>query len=184
MKNPFIVLSALIFTLSCAGEPAEQGQSTDSDVYDTLSALGIELVEPDPPSNSFVYAVRSGNLIFLSGHGPLRPGSGFVTGKVGTEDGLSVQEGQEAARLTVISLLNSLEQELGDLNKVSRIVKVHGMVNADPSFTQHSQVMNGFSDLMVEIFGEKGKHARAAVGMGSLPGNIPVEIEMIVEVDV
>lgn len=182
MKNQFILLCALIFTLSCVNENSENVQSSDSDVYDKLSELGIELVEPGPPSNNFVYAVRSGNIIYLAGHGPLRPGSGYMTGKVGGEDGLTVEEGQEAARLTGISLLSSLHQEIGDLNNVSRIVKVHGMVNADPFFTQHSQVMNGFSDLMVEVFGEKGRHARAAVGMGSLPMNIPVEIEMVVEV--
>ena len=97
-------------------------------------------------------------------------------------DDLSIEQGQEAARLAGIRLLASLQAELGDLNKVKRIVKVLGMVNASPDFTEHSQVINGFSDLMVAVFGERGKHARSAVGMGSLPKNLAVEIEMVVVV--
>lgn len=156
-------------------------QSSEPDVYEKLAELGIELEGPGPPPFNFVYAVRSGNLVFMASHGPYKPDSGYVSGKVGGENGLSVEEGQEAARLAGISLLNSLDQEIGDLNKVSRIVKVFGMVNADPSFRQQPQVINGFSDMIVEIFGEeKGKHARAAVGMGSMHG--VVGIEMIVEV--
>lgn len=124
-------------------------------------------------------AVRIGNLVYLSGHGPDKPGGGQIIGKLGSD--LTVEQGQEAARLVGISLLSSLKKEIGNLNKVNRIVKVLGMVNAIPSFEKHSQVMNGFSDLMVEVFGENGKHARSSVGVGSLPANIPVEIEMIVE---
>lgn len=146
-----------------------------------LKELGIELGEPSPPIANYVKAVRTNNLVFLSGHGPDKPDGTLVRGKLGSD--LMLEEGQEAARLTGISTLASLKQEIGDLNKVKRVVKVMGMVNAEPDFTEHSQVINGFSDLMVEVFGEKGKHARAAVGMGSLPGNIPVEIEMIVEVE-
>ena len=95
---------------------------------------------------------------------------------------MTIEEGQAAARLTAITLLSALNPAIGDLNKVSRIVKVHGMVNSTTDFTDHSIVMNGFSDFMAEVFGEKGKHARAAVGMGSLPNNIAVEVEMVVEV--
>lgn len=150
-----------------------------NDPEQRLRELNITLITPVPPTANFVKAVRSGRLVFLSGHGPDKPGGGQVKGKVGTA--LTVAEGQAAARLVGISLLASLKAEIGDLKKVKRVVKVLGMVNADPSFEQHSQVMNGFSDLMVEVFGANGKHARSSVGMSSLPGNIPVEIEMIVE---
>jgi enamine deaminase RidA (YjgF/YER057c/UK114 family) len=102
-----------------------------------------------------------------------------VTGKVGSD--LTLEQGRDAARLTGISLLSTLKAEIGDLNKVKRIVKVLGMVNSVPTFDKHPAVINGFSDLMVEVFGENGKHARSAVGMSSLPNNIAVEIEMIVE---
>jgi len=152
----------------------------DFNVEERLEELGIVLEPPTPPTANYRRAVRSGNLVFLAGHGPDRPEGGQVTGTMGTGE-LTLEEGQEAARFTGISLLNSLKAEIGDLNKVKQIVKVTGMVKADPSFTQHSQVINGFSDLMVEVFGEKGRHARASVGMSSLPGNIPVEIDMIVE---
>lgn len=139
----------------------------------------ITLINPVAPTANFVKAVTVGKMVYLSGHGPDKPEGGQVIGKVGTE--LDVEAGKAAARLVGISLLSSLKKEIGSLNRVKRVVKVLGMVNADPSFTQHSQVMNGFSDLMVEVFGEAGKHARSSVGMNSLPGNIPVEIEMIVE---
>lgn len=152
----------------------------DFDVEERLEELGIVLEAPTPPTANYRRAVRSGNLVFLAGHGPDRPEGGQVTGTMGTGE-LTLEEGQEAARFTGISLLNSLKAEIGDLNQVKQIVKVTGMVKADPSFTQHSQVINGFSDLMVEVFGERGRHARASVGMSSLPGNIPVEIDMIVE---
>lgn len=146
-----------------------------------LQELGIVLQQAPAPMANYVRAVRSGNLIFLAGHGPDIPGGGQVIGKLG-DGGLSLEAGQQAARYTGLSLLSSLKEEIGDLNQVSRIVKVQGMVNADPSFTQHSQVINGFSDLMVEVFGERGRHARASVGMSSLPNDIAVEIDMVVEV--
>jgi enamine deaminase RidA (YjgF/YER057c/UK114 family) len=128
-----------------------------------------------------VNGVRSGNLIFLSGKGPLKADGTSITGKVG--DSISIEEGYEAARLTAINQLAVLKAMLGDLSRVKRVVKVLGMVNSNPEFTDHPKVINGYSDLMVAVFREKGKHARAAVGMGSLPGNIAVEIEMIVEVE-
>jgi len=134
---------------------------------------------PGEPSANFLGAVRVDNILYLSGRGPVKEDGGYVTGKLGVD--LTVEEGYEAARLTGIDLLAALKAEIGDLNKVKRIVKVLGVVNADPHFTQHPQVINGFSDLMVEVFGENGKHARSALGMGSLPFGIPVEIEMIVE---
>ncbi|MEX2567675.1 MAG: RidA family protein [Cyclobacteriaceae bacterium] len=153
--------------------------SQAQDAEERLKQLGIDLAKPEAPTANFVLAVRVGNLVFLSGHGPVMPDGEFMTGKVGSE--LTLEQGNEAARLTGISLLSSLKAEIGSLNRVKRLVKVLGMVNAVPDFDKHPQVMNGFSDFMVEVFGEKGKHARSAVGMGSLPHNIPVEIEMIVE---
>ena len=145
-----------------------------------IEELGIELREPGNPIANYVNSVRSGNLIFLSGSGPKKSDGTFITGKIGGD--LTVDEGYAAARLTAIEQLSSLKAQIGDLNKVERIVKVLGMVNAEQSFTEQPAVINGFSDLMVEIFGERGKHARAAVGVGSLPMNIACEIEMIVEV--
>jgi enamine deaminase RidA (YjgF/YER057c/UK114 family) len=130
---------------------------------------------------NYVNAVRTGNLIFLAGKGPSKPDGTNVTGKVGTD--LTIDEGYEAARLTAINQLSVLKAELGDLKRVKRIVKVLGMVNCGPDFTDQPKVINGYSDLMVAVFGERGKHARAAVGMGSLPSNIAVEVEMVVEVE-
>ncbi len=184
--KPFLI--SLLFPLFFFLLPPERDamdellQNTDYDVEERLAELGIELRAPTPPTANYRRSVRSGNLVFLSGHGPDRPEGGQVHGTMGTGE-LTLEEGQEAARFTGISLLNSLKAEIGDLNKVKQIVSVMGMVKADPSFTQHSQVMNGFSDLMVEVFGERGKHTRASVGMSSLPGNIPVEISMIVEIE-
>jgi len=145
-----------------------------------LSELGIELPTASTPVANYVNAVRVGNLLFLAGKGPNKPNGEYITGKLGSD--LTVEEGYEAARLAGVSQLAVLKAELGDLNKVKRIVKVLGMVNANPDFTDQPEVVNGFSDLMVEVFGERGKHARAAVGMGSLPRGIAVEVEVVVEV--
>lgn len=180
------LLSCTVFALlSCSpdesGDADNDDDNYDYDVEERLTELKIKLGEPTAPVANYVPGVHSENLVFLSGHGPDKADGGQVMGKVG--DDLSIEEAQEAARLTGISLLASLKSEIGDLNKVKRIVKVFGMVNADPDFEEHPRVINGFSDLMVEVFDENGKHARSAVGMGSLPGNIPVEIEMIVEVE-
>jgi enamine deaminase RidA (YjgF/YER057c/UK114 family) len=155
--------------------------ASEWDANARVRELGIELGDVSPPVANYVNAVRTGNLLFLAGKGPGKPGGGYVQGKVGQD--LTVEEGYEAARLTAIAQLAVLKTELGDLNRVVRIVKVLGMVNATPEFTQQPEVINGFSDLMVEVFGERGKHARAAVGMNSLPRNIAVEVELIVEVE-
>jgi enamine deaminase RidA (YjgF/YER057c/UK114 family) len=146
-----------------------------------LRAMGITLEEPPAPIANYVNAVRTGNLIFLAGKGPRKSDGSYITGKVGTE--LSIEQGYEAARLTAINQLSALKAEIGDLSKVRRIVKVLGMVNAPDDFTKHPAVVNGFSDLMVAVFGDKGKHARSAVGMSSLPNGMAVEIELIVEVE-
>tara|TARA_R110002049_G_scaffold80117_3_gene203885 strand:+ start:6900 stop:7481 length:582 start_codon:yes stop_codon:yes gene_type:complete len=152
----------------------------DYNPEEKLGQLGISLTEASPPVANYVNAVRTGNLIFLSGKGPLQSNGENIEGKIGGD--LTIEQGYEAARITGVNQLSVLKSELGNLNKVVRIVKVLGMVNATPEFSDHPKVINGYSDLMVAVFGERGKHARAAVGMGSLPGNIAVEIEMIVEV--
>jgi enamine deaminase RidA (YjgF/YER057c/UK114 family) len=154
----------------------------DYDVEERIISMGIELKSPSPPVANYVNSVRTGNLVFMAGKGPSKPEGGYIVGKLGSD--LTEEEGYEAARLAAITQLSALKAEIGDLNKVVRIVKVLGMVNASPEFTNHPEVINGFSDLMVEAFGDRGKHARAAVGMGSLPRNIAVEVEMIVEVQV
>ena len=147
-----------------------------------LKEMGIVLPKLNPPTGMFSRAVRTGNLVFLSGHVPAaRPDGSRITGRLGQD--LSIEQGQEAAKLCGVALLASLKEEIGDLKKVRRIVKVLGMVNSTPDFTEQPQVMNAFSGMMIEIFGERGRHARSAVGMAALPGNVPVEIEMIVEVD-
>ena len=146
-----------------------------------LKEMGIELPTPQAPMANYVSAVRTGNLIFLAGKGPSKPDGSYITGKPGKD--LTIQQGYEAARLTAINQLAALKAAIGDLDKVKRIVKVLGMVNSDPEFKDHPKVINGFSDLIVAIFGDKGKHARSAVGMCSLPNNMAVEIELIVEVE-
>ena len=147
-----------------------------------LKSLGIELPAITPPVANYVNAVVTTNkLVFLAGKGPKKPDGQYLIGKLG--DDLTLEQGYQAARISGINQLAALKAEIGDFNRVKRIVKVHGMVNATPDFTNHSKVMNGFSDLMVEVFGDKGKHARAAVGMSSLPFGMAVEVEMIVELE-
>ena len=179
MKNKLTIALAPLLLIILNNEVIN-AQAKKPNVENKLKDLGIHLSVPAPPTANFLKAVRIGNLVYLSGHGPDKPEGGQVIGKLGSD--LTIEQGQQAARLVGISLLSSLKAEIKDLNKVKRIVKVLGMVNAIPSFERHSQVMNGFSDLMVEVFGENGKHARSSVGVGSLPANIAVEIEMIVEV--
>jgi enamine deaminase RidA (YjgF/YER057c/UK114 family) len=144
-----------------------------------LKELGITLPAPSQPIANYVKAVQTGNLLFVAGHGACGNDPRF-TGKAGTER--TVEQGYENARQVGICLLATLKAELGDLRRVRRIVKVLGMVNSAPDFTDQPKVINGFSDLMVQVFGERGKHARSAVGMASLPGGITVEVEMVVEV--
>ena len=195
MKNLLypVVIASMLLSFSCRTEEKPEAPETpeapqviapspepDYDPETRLAELGIELPVPSSPVANYVNAVRTGNLIFLAGKGPKKPDGEYVTGKVGED--LTVEEGYQAARLTGISQLAVLKAELGNLNRVKRIVKVLGMVNAVPDFGNQPEVVNGFSDLMVEVFGDRGKHARAAVGMGSLPRGIAVEIEMVVEV--
>lgn len=145
-----------------------------------LAALGIELPEVSPSIANYVNVVQTGNLLFLSGHLPRNSEGAVITGKLGRD--LGVEEGYLAARQAGIALLATLKAELVDLERVKRVVKVFGMVNADPDYTDHSKVINGCSDLLGDVFREAGRHARAAAGFSSLPLGAAVEIELIVEV--
>ena len=147
-----------------------------------IKELGLTLPPPPTPMGNYVPGVRVGNLLFLSGHGPIRvEGQPMPRGKVGRE--LSLEDGYKAAREVGLNLLGSTRALLGSLDKVKRVVKVLGMVNSAEGFGDQPKVINGCSDLLVEVFGEGGRHARSAVGMAALPSGIPVEIEMILEVE-
>lgn len=146
-----------------------------------IEELGLTLPTPGTPLGNYVPGVRTGNLVFLSGVGPGQAGGQQWSGKVGCD--YTTEEAYQAARGCALNLLGNLKSVIGDLDKVTRVVKVLGMVNADPEFTSPPAVINGCSDLLVEVFGERGRHARSAVGMAALPNAIPVEIEMVVEVE-
>lgn len=166
MKS-FIFLMAIFLFLTTQA----QAQTPEERIHE----MGIELPAVKQPVANFVKYRKVGNLLFLSGEGSEQKGT---LGK-----NLTVEEGYEAARATGLKILASLKAATGDLSKIKQFVKVHGMVNSAPDFYDQPKVINGFSDLMVEVFGEKGKHARAAVGHVSLPSNIAVEIEVIVELE-
>ncbi len=184
MKNLIILGICGLTILSCTQNQPSQKEETqelyDYDVEERVESMGITLTEPPAPVANYVNSVRTGNLVFMAGKGPSKPEGGYVAGKLGAD--LTIEEGYEAGRLVAIAQLSALKAEIGDLNKVVRIVKVLGMVNSAPDFGDQPEVVNGFSDTMVEVFGDRGKHARAAVGMGALPRNIAIEVEMIVEV--
>ncbi len=167
----YLLLSLILFSgiTAVAQSPEEK-----------LAAKGIKLSEVGKPVANYVNAVRTGNLIFLAGKGPFVNGD-YIKGKLGKE--LTVEQGYKAAEITAIAQLSVLKAELGDLSKVKRIVKVNGYVNSENDFYSQPAVINGFSDLMVYVFGEKGKHARTALGSNTLPFNMAVEVEMIVEVE-
>lgn len=171
MKILRLVLPAVLATTVTA----VQAQTIDFDRK--LRELGVELPAASPPAANYVKAVRVGDLLFLSGHAAV---AGF-RGKLGKD--MTTEAGYQAARSTAISVIATLKQELGDLGRVRRFVKVMGMVNSTPEYTEQHLVVNGFSDLIVSVFGEKGKHARSAVGMGALPFNFAVEIDVIIEVE-
>ncbi|MBW2283542.1 MAG: RidA family protein, partial [Deltaproteobacteria bacterium] len=135
-------------------------------VEDKLKELGVKLPPAAKPVANYVPSVRTGNLVFLSGHGPLKEDGTLITGKIGVD--MTPEQGYEAARRTMIGLLGSLKAEIGDLDKVKRVVKLLGMVNCTSEFVDQPKVINGASDLLVEAFGDKGKHARSAVGMNAL----------------
>ena len=157
----------------------------DYDVEEKIKKLNIELPTPGEPIANYVPTVRfsetkNSMLIYVSGTGPRKENGDYLTGRLG--DDMTIEEGYGAAKLTGINILASLKKEIGDLNKIKRFVKVIGMVNSTADFYQQPAVINGFSDFIVEVFGDRGKHARSAVGMVSLPSNIAVEIEVVVEV--
>ena len=147
-----------------------------------LKSLGIELPKSPSPLANYVPFVITGNLLYLSGQGPREADGSFHTGKVGQE--VTIEQAYQDARLTGLNLLAVMQGALGELDRIERVVKLLGMVNGTPDFLEHPQVINGCSDLIVEFFEEKGRHARSAVGMGSLPNNITVEVEAIVEIRV
>ena len=171
MRKKYTILTIILFSVAfLKAQTPEQN----------LQKLGIVLPKPSAPIANFVKYVRTGNLIYFSGTGPRKADGTLITGKLGKD--ISIEEGAAAAKLTGINLIATLQNAIGDLSKVTRIVKVLGMVNCTENFTDQPKVIDGFSDLMVAVFGEKGRHARSAVGMNALPMNIAVEIEMIVEV--
>jgi len=173
MKRYWTLLALTLLSTWASGQPIDYDQK--------LKELKVELFTPGKPIANYVKAVRTGNLLFLAGHGPTKADGSNITGKVGKD--LTPEQGYEAARQTAIALLSTLKAEIGDLNRVKRIVKVNGWVNCHSDFTDQPKVINGCSDLLVAVFGEKGKHARAALGANSLPMNIAVEIEMVVELE-
>jgi len=152
-----------------------------SKIESRLQELGITLPDSPAPVANYVPVVRTGNLIYLSGVGPTaKPDGSEYKGKLG--DSVSVDEGYDAARLTAVNLIARLKGYLGDLDRVTQIVKLLSMVNATPDFTEPPAVSNGCSDLLVEVFGERGRHARSAIGVATLPGGMPIEIELIAEI--
>ena len=169
-----LAAASLISNTSASAQQAAGGSAEAR-----LRELGIELPKVPVPVANYVPAARLGNVIFLAGTGPIKPDGKLATGKVGIDVTL---EANQHARLVGVGLLAVMRQELGSLDKVVRVGRVFGMVNAAPDFTDHPKVINGCSDLFVQVFGDRGRHARCAVGMASLPFNITVEIEAVIEV--
>ena len=177
MLRPRVVLltvsgGILLFTGAGAGTPAAH------DPEARLAELKLTLPKPDAPIANYALAVRAGNLVFVAGHGEC--GSN-LTGKVGRD--VTFDQAHASAKRVGLCLLSTLKAELGDLRKVKRIVKVFGMVNATPDFKDHSKVINGCSDMLVAVFGERGRHARTVAGMSSMPLDTSVEIDMVVEIE-
>jgi enamine deaminase RidA (YjgF/YER057c/UK114 family) len=173
-RLPIVGLSLMGIVSTTAG--AQSSTSPEA----RLKAMGIELPPAPKPIASYVPAVRTGNLVFLAGQGPVVDGKPTMTGKVGAE--ITEEAGNKVARTTMLTLLAVLRAEIGSLDRVRRVVKLVGWVNSAPGFTRQPWVINGASDLLIEIFGDAGKHARSSIGANELPLNIPVEIELVVEV--
>ena len=149
-------------------------------IEERLAELGIALPPAFPPVANYLSSSRTGDLLFVGGHGPI-DGTDMIVGKVGTD--LTLEQGRAAARLTALSLLATMRAELGSLDRVQQVVKVFGMVNVGGDFDQTPAVIDGCSDLLVEVFGDAGRHTRSAVGLAALPFGIAVEIELIARVD-
>ena len=166
----------LLISLLQAAHAVEENLTPEQKV----ETMGLKLSNKGAPTASYVYAVQTGNLLFLAGHISVDVQGKPIIGKLGKD--LTAEQGAAAAKAAGVSILSTIKQQLGSLDRVSKFLKVTGMVNATEDFSQHSQVINGFSDLMVSVFGEHGKHARSAVGMSSLPVGAAVEIEVILEI--
>ncbi len=151
-----------------------------ADYEKRMKELSIILPTIPPPAGAYIPAVQSGNLVFCSGQGPLQEGKFAYLGQVGKD--LSLEDGYRAARIAALNCLAEITSVIGSVNKIKRIVHVRGFVNSAPDFHDQPKVVNGASELLLEIFGDNGKHARAALGTSNLPANIPVEVEMVVEV--
>ncbi len=147
-------------------------------IEEKLESIGIKLPNPPTPAGSYVPAVKTGNLLFISGQIPMEDGKVIFTGKVSDEN---MEIAQKSARMCAINILAQIKRELGTLDKITKIVKLSGFVNSMPEFTQHPKIINPASDLFFEIFGEKGKHSRIAVGVACLPLNSMIEIDAIIE---
>tara|TARA_B110000263_G_C15202304_1_gene461188 strand:+ start:62 stop:610 length:549 start_codon:yes stop_codon:yes gene_type:complete len=174
-----------IFFIFFVGCNNNQEVFYDYSIEEKITSLGYTLPEPNTPVANYVSTVsfaenKNSKLVYVSGTGPKMKNGVYITGKLGGD--LTIEDGYAAAQITALNILAALKKEIGDLNKIKRFVKVIGMVNSTPNFEQQPAVINGFSDFIVEVFGERGKHARSAVGMVSLPNGIVVEIEVVVEV--
>lgn len=170
MKNTLLIITLFYSSMLCAQTPEEK-----------LQAAGYTLSVVSPPVANYVNVVRTGNLLFLAGKGPTQADGKYVTGKLGKD--LTIEQGYAAARLTALAQLSVLKDYLGNLSRVKRVVKVLGLVNCTDDFIDQPKVINGFSDMMVLVFGDKGKHARSAIGAVSLPFGMAVEVELIVELE-
>jgi enamine deaminase RidA (YjgF/YER057c/UK114 family) len=177
MRPIILPTISLLFFLFYKGGVVSMAQSPEQKLTE------LKIVLPDVPKaiGSYVDITRVGNLVFLSGKGPRQANGEYIKGKVGTD--LTIEQGYAAARLAAVNQLAVLKKELGDLKKIKRIVKVNGYVNSAGTFYDQPKVVNGFSDLLIEIFGDAGKHARTAIGTAALPMNMAIEVEMIVEVE-
>ena len=177
IKKTFYLM--LFLVIGCI--PAKKDIDANFDPETKLKELGIELITPSNPVANYVNTVRSGNLLFISGKGPLKKDGEYIKGKLGYD--LSIDQGYDAARVTGINLISTIKSELGDLKNVKQVIRVNGMVNSASNFIDQPKVINGCSDLLVEVFGDRGKHTRVALGMNSLPMNIAVEIDIILEIE-
>lgn len=175
LARPLLVFSLLV------ASPFAAASAADGAVEAKLQSLGLTLPAVSAPVANYVPAVRSGNLVFLAGHIPRSADGKVIKGKVGRD--ATIEQANAAARQTTLALLATLKREIGDFGKVKRIVRVGGFVNATEDFESQPQILNGCSDLLVALFGDRGRHARAAIGAGSLPLGAVVEIEMVVEVE-
>ena len=182
MRKVALASVVLVLAFLAVDAAAQEGECPKVDAEANVKALGIEYYPPARTVGNFLPAVTVGKVMYLAGNGPKMPDGKFIIGKLGSGPGqLNVEQGYQASRLAAVSLLSAIKTEIGGINKVKRVVKVLGMVNSDPAFTEQPKVINGASDLLVQVFGDCGKHARSAVGVSSLIFDIAVEIEMIVE---